>query len=262
MKLFRTLKKAVIVAAVGTMMTSSLTVFAAVKTMPDGGKFDPQYYASTYPDVAAAFGTDETALYNHYKACGKAEGRKPYADADAQTAAPAAASTVNAANAAARTAYLDYLLNDVIGGGIPNPQCFQPYTQDMAKTWKFGFYDVNKDGIEELLLGYYLFFKPGYGPIQIDSFDPASGYAVTCWDMGHDIVKWGQNGEEVFDLCFDDNNFYPYVEINDNIKGTSQKVSSARAQQIEKQYTKNCVPMSSLVTTWYPLSKAGVNSAR
>lgn len=37
--------------------------------------FDPVFYANTYPDVKAAYGTDETALYNHYITCGKAEGR-------------------------------------------------------------------------------------------------------------------------------------------------------------------------------------------
>lgn len=55
-----------------------LTVEAAPKTMPDGGVFDAQYYATQYPDVAAVFGTDENMLYMHYTLCGKAEGRLPY----------------------------------------------------------------------------------------------------------------------------------------------------------------------------------------
>lgn len=46
-----------------------------------GEKFDPAFYASTYPDVAAACGTDVNALYNHYLAYGKKEGRMPYAGA-------------------------------------------------------------------------------------------------------------------------------------------------------------------------------------
>lgn len=49
------------------------------KQMADGGLFDAAYYAATYPDVVAAFGTDEAMLYNHYVLCGKAEGRLPYA---------------------------------------------------------------------------------------------------------------------------------------------------------------------------------------
>lgn len=56
---------------------SSTTVLAAPKTMPDGQTFDAEYYASTYPDVKAAFGNDEAALYNHYVQYGKAEGRNP-----------------------------------------------------------------------------------------------------------------------------------------------------------------------------------------
>lgn len=43
------------------------------------GQFDPIYYAQTYPDVAAALGTDATALYNHYVNFGQKEGRIPYA---------------------------------------------------------------------------------------------------------------------------------------------------------------------------------------
>lgn len=46
---------------------------AGPKQMADGTLFDAAYYAATYPDVAAAFGTDEAMLYNHYVLCGKAE---------------------------------------------------------------------------------------------------------------------------------------------------------------------------------------------
>lgn len=45
------------------------------------GQFDPIYYAQTYPDVAAALGTDATVLYNHYLNFGQKEGRIPYAGA-------------------------------------------------------------------------------------------------------------------------------------------------------------------------------------
>ncbi|MBO5070692.1 MAG: hypothetical protein J6C37_10075 [Roseburia sp.] len=58
------------------LSTSVMSVDAAPKTMPDGTVFDAEYYAETYPDVAAAIGTDETSLYNHYVQYGKAEGRK------------------------------------------------------------------------------------------------------------------------------------------------------------------------------------------
>lgn len=49
---------------------------AAPKKMVDGTIFDAEYYANTYPDVKAAFGTNETLLYQHYKNYGRAEGRK------------------------------------------------------------------------------------------------------------------------------------------------------------------------------------------
>lgn len=61
-------------------LASGMNVIAAPKTMADGGVFDPQYYAETYPDVVAALGTDETMLYSHYVQWGKAEGRLPYGE--------------------------------------------------------------------------------------------------------------------------------------------------------------------------------------
>ncbi len=71
----------IIMTAMVVTLTASngLAVYAAPKTMPDGGTFDPEYYAATYPDVAAAYGNNETLLYQHYLLCGKAEGRLPYA---------------------------------------------------------------------------------------------------------------------------------------------------------------------------------------
>lgn len=66
-------------AAVITLMILCRTsVFAAPKTMADGGVFDPEYYAQQNPDVVAALGADENALYQHYLNNGKSEGRLPY----------------------------------------------------------------------------------------------------------------------------------------------------------------------------------------
>ena len=75
--------------AIATLLTigftccAPLSVLAAPETMSDGGIFDVEYYAQNNPDVVAAFGTDTNMLYKHYLVAGKAEGRKPYADAQA-----------------------------------------------------------------------------------------------------------------------------------------------------------------------------------
>ena len=61
-------------------LSSSITAFAAPKTMPDGNVFDAEYYANTYQDVKEALGTDEAVLYKHYLDYGKKEGRSPIAD--------------------------------------------------------------------------------------------------------------------------------------------------------------------------------------
>lgn len=50
-------------------------------TGTDLPEFDPIFYANTYADVAAAFGTDANALYNHYINCGRSEGRKAFVNA-------------------------------------------------------------------------------------------------------------------------------------------------------------------------------------
>lgn len=61
--------------------------------------FDAEYYAATYPDVKAVFGTDPQKLLEHYLNYGMAEGRSPYAGAVPGSAVGAApvAGTGNAA---------------------------------------------------------------------------------------------------------------------------------------------------------------------
>ena len=88
-------KRISVIVAVVIMLFSSITAYAAPKTMPDGQLFDAEFYANTYPDVKAALGTDEAVLYNHYVTCGKNEGRLPYADASAPAATTPAVSYEN-----------------------------------------------------------------------------------------------------------------------------------------------------------------------
>ena len=44
--------------------------------------FNPTYYANTYADLKKAFGTNATALWNHFKQNGMKEGRKASANFD------------------------------------------------------------------------------------------------------------------------------------------------------------------------------------
>lgn len=69
-------KKIMIAAVMAAMIItgSSMQTKAA-------GKFDPAFYASKYPDIWAAFGADQQALYNHYVTTGQREGRIPYSGA-------------------------------------------------------------------------------------------------------------------------------------------------------------------------------------
>lgn len=80
-------------------MTFGLSVFAAPQKMSDGNTFDPEFYASTYPDVKAALGTDPNALYQHYLTFGKKEGRLPYASNKKASTSTQATNTTDTANA-------------------------------------------------------------------------------------------------------------------------------------------------------------------
>ena len=77
----------IVAVAVATLMFG-MTALAAPQKMADGGTFDPQFYAQTYPDVVAALGADANVLYQHYKTYGKKEGRLPYAATATSSATP------------------------------------------------------------------------------------------------------------------------------------------------------------------------------
>ena len=42
------------------------SAMAKEQEMPDGQKFDAEFYAAAYPDVTAEIGTAEADLYQHY----------------------------------------------------------------------------------------------------------------------------------------------------------------------------------------------------
>lgn len=65
-------------------------------------KFNPAFYATKYPDVAAVYGTDAQALYNHYVTCGQKEMRIPYPDAPAGQAVTGIATAEEMAKQTAR----------------------------------------------------------------------------------------------------------------------------------------------------------------
>lgn len=74
---------------VGTIfVNSSISVLAAPKVMKDGTVFDAEYYAQRYTDVAAIYGTDEAALFQHYIVCGKIENREAVKVPDINTFDP------------------------------------------------------------------------------------------------------------------------------------------------------------------------------
>ena len=64
------------------VLTFGGTATVSAATLRD--VFDAQYYYETYSDLKDAFGTNQTALYKHYKTFGKSEGRTSTALIDVQ----------------------------------------------------------------------------------------------------------------------------------------------------------------------------------
>ena len=64
------------------VLTFGGTATVSAATLRD--VFDAQYYSETYSDLKDTFGTNQTALYKHYKTFGKSEGRTSTALIDVQ----------------------------------------------------------------------------------------------------------------------------------------------------------------------------------
>ncbi len=79
-----------------------MSVLAAPKTMVDGQKFDPQFYAKQYPAVNDLAKGDEALLYAHYVNIGKLLNYLPYENAPVGGAA--ATQTATTAGQAANSA--------------------------------------------------------------------------------------------------------------------------------------------------------------
>ena len=65
--------KAICTLSIAATLLLSVSLNASAAGVRD--IFDAELYAQTYPDLLAAFGHDEEALYQHYISCGIAEGR-------------------------------------------------------------------------------------------------------------------------------------------------------------------------------------------
>ncbi len=139
----------IVLFASAILALSSMRAYAAPTTMPDGQTFDAEYYAAANPDVAAAVGTEESALYEHYLQFGKAEGRLAYegdtgvSESTAEESGSSSAITVSEQfllNAAATHNYYKYLSAeqaaeaDAVAKGIAESILSNPeYDTDLEK---------------------------------------------------------------------------------------------------------------------------------
>lgn len=96
------MRKKIVKALVTAGMVAGMMMFVPTQAMA-AEKFDPAFYAATYPDVVAVLGTDVNALYNHYLTYGQKEGRMPYANATGGVAVDGIADTTVTVAATAST---------------------------------------------------------------------------------------------------------------------------------------------------------------
>ncbi len=96
------MRKKIVKALVTAGMVAGMMMFVPTQAMA-AEKFDPAFYAATYPDVVAVLGTDVNALYNHYLTYGQKEGRMPYANAAGGVAVDGIADTTVTVAATAST---------------------------------------------------------------------------------------------------------------------------------------------------------------
>lgn len=94
--MMKTIIKRIIAAIISATMIAGIAISGAFSTsiQAEAAKgetnmvialrsaFDPEFYANQYPDVKAAFGTDKTALFNHFMKYGMKEGRMMNANFD------------------------------------------------------------------------------------------------------------------------------------------------------------------------------------
>lgn len=74
-----------------TSDNDNMDITSNMTPAPAPTSFDYNRYATENPDVAAVFGLNEDALYNHYTICGAKEGRKAYYTDGTIIAAPGVA---------------------------------------------------------------------------------------------------------------------------------------------------------------------------
>lgn len=96
------MRKRIVKVLATAVMIAGMVAFVPTQAMA-AEKFDPAFYAATYPDVVAVLGTDANALYKHYLTYGQNEGRMPYANAAGGVAVDGIADTTVAVTAPSTT---------------------------------------------------------------------------------------------------------------------------------------------------------------
>lgn len=147
----------ILLAVLTMVLVIPVVSHAAPQTMPDGGLFDPEYYAANNPDVVAVMGTDTANLYAHYVLCGKLEGRLPY---EGQVAQPTVFSPLDIYNA--------LLLSDGYGWVYYDPS--SNYLEVYAFDAKGGFVDMVQAGslVDLNTIGLFCVATGNFLPAKID----------------------------------------------------------------------------------------------
>lgn len=251
------------VAMAASTVLSSLPVYAAVTTMPDGGQFDATYYATTYPDVAAALGTDANVLYQHYKTFGAKEGRQPYASGTATTTT---AQTRQMSAAAKKTA--KKILNQYRTKNSSWDHYFETTYDVGVRNPYYAITDLNNDGVYEL----YICVDPSsysawdfitlnndgsYSYIStICAYNTSQNLYMYLWDMEYDLCTFDGKQLNCVMALYTEGGLNTQFEVYYS-DGTTAQMSDDEAEAIISTF----LPIDNLVQA-RPLTKANINAIK
>ncbi|MCM1103858.1 MAG: hypothetical protein NC409_07090 [Clostridium sp.] len=191
-RIARTLLAAAFILSVGAVSCELNASAASMREL-----FDADYYASTYPDVGAAFGNDEEALWNHFITYGLAEGRSMNALQNEEQ-------PVGTSDPGVNPGASDLITENTVSTGIGNQTfCagtyFSAFIKDDNSLWTCGgsgWLDTRMYMGEAWLAGNWLQGSNGL-PVKIMD-DARSVYTngdMTCYAVKTDgsLWVWGEN---------------------------------------------------------------------
>lgn len=197
-----------LVATLIMVLTSTTTANAQVYAPAEPAGFDAAYYASSNPDVYAAYGDNYDALLNHYLTYGKFEGRKPYENAPTYTNTKTAAYNVLfIGNSITMHPVCDYWWGNYgMAASAPEKDYVHQVIAGLQQKYNTVDYDI---------VSYSVWERTGVGNKLVPNLDPvlANNYNLIVIQLGensHDLANFEKNYDTLVSYVSKSN---PYARI-------------------------------------------------